>query len=132
VKYSADNKIALMIVAISVAVVMAVSGIALCIAVDDLNDNASTDENLLREAVTGNRLAEMIPFYADANATNYAHRMPSSSLPTNKCGIIKDPNASISNKDFVSKSIAPELEGTPALDNPSDKQVITPNVKSKT
>jgi hypothetical protein len=110
VKYSADNKIAL------IAVVMAVSGIALCIAVDGLKDNAATDENLLREAVTGNRLAEMIPFYANANATIHAHRMPFDQLRVNEEGgfqILSDSNVSLS-KDLSlatkSACVAPEEE----------------------
>ncbi|MCW3141497.1 MAG: hypothetical protein N2V72_04855 [Methanophagales archaeon] len=47
-----------------------------CIAVDNLKDNTSTDETLLRESFTGNRFVAMMPFYADANATIHAHRMP--------------------------------------------------------
>ena len=121
------TKIALKILAISAVVMLVVSCVMPCIAVDGLKDSASTDENLLRESVTGNRFAEVMHFYA--NATNHAHRMPSSPLPTNKCGIMEDPNASISNKDFVSKLIAPEGEDTPALDNLGNKQVVTPNVK---
>ena len=69
-------KIALMIVAISVAVVMAVSCVMPCIAVDDLNDGVSTDENLLRVAFTEKDFAEVMPFCANTNATNYVHRMP--------------------------------------------------------
>ena len=49
-----------------------------CIAVDNLKDNAlnRSDETLLRKAFTGNRFVAMMPFYADANATIHAHRMP--------------------------------------------------------
>jgi hypothetical protein len=66
-------KIAFKILAISVVLAMVVSCMLPCIAVDDLKDNASTDEHLLREAATRNRFAEMTPFYD--NATNHAHRM---------------------------------------------------------
>jgi parallel beta-helix repeat protein len=54
---------------------MVVSCITPCIAVDDLKDNASTDETLLRKVFTEKRFGEMMPFYANANATNHAHRM---------------------------------------------------------
>ncbi|RJS84210.1 hypothetical protein CW713_02980 [Methanophagales archaeon] len=67
------------VLAISVAVVMVLSCIAPCIAVDDLKDNTSTDETFLRESFTGNCFVAMMPFYADANATIHAihaHRMP--------------------------------------------------------
>jgi hypothetical protein len=47
-----------------------------CIAVDDLNDGVSTDENLLREAFTEKDFAEVMPFCANTNATNHVHRMP--------------------------------------------------------
>ena len=74
-KYSADNKIALKFVAVSVAMMLVVSCVMPCIAVDDLKNNASTDENLLREAVTGKSFAKMMPFYASTDATNHAYRM---------------------------------------------------------
>ncbi|MCW3141500.1 MAG: hypothetical protein N2V72_04870 [Methanophagales archaeon] len=64
------------LLAISVAIVTVVSCIAPCIAVGDLNDNASTDETLLRKAFTEKSFTAMMPFYANANATKYAHRTP--------------------------------------------------------
>ena len=52
------DKIALKILAISVAVVIVVGCMTPCIAVGDLKDNASTDESLLREAFTGKSFGE--------------------------------------------------------------------------
>ena len=70
-------KIALMIVAISVAVVMAVSCVMPGIAVDGLKDNTlnRSDGTLLREVVTGKSFAELMHFCANANDTNHTHRM---------------------------------------------------------
>ena len=75
-KYCADNKIALKFVAVSVAMMLVLSCVMPCIAVDDLKNSASTDETLLGKAFTGKNFAEMMPFYAEANATIHAHRMP--------------------------------------------------------
>jgi len=71
-------KIALKFVAISVAMMLVISCIALCIAVSDLNDDVlnRSDETLLREACTEKSFAEMISFYASTDATNHAHRTP--------------------------------------------------------
>ena len=122
------DKIALKILAISVAVLMVLSCLTPCIAVDDLKDNAlnCSDENPLREGFMEKSFAVMMPFYNDA--IHAQHRMPFSPLPINEYGFMEDTNTSISNKDFIAKSIAPEGEGTSALDNSGDKHVITPNV----
>ena len=68
----------LKILAISVAVVMVLSCMTPCIAVDDLKDNAlnCSDEPLLRKAFTEKSFAAMMPFYADANAAIHTHQMP--------------------------------------------------------
>jgi len=44
--------------------------------VDDLKDNASTDETFLRKGFTEKSFAAMMPFDANANATIHVHRMP--------------------------------------------------------
>ncbi|MGB7002411.1 MAG: hypothetical protein WBE22_10510 [Halobacteriota archaeon] len=109
-------KIALMIVAISVAVVMAVSCVIPCIAVDDLKDNALTDESLLREAVTEKSFAEMMHFYASTDGTNHAHRMPFDHPRVNEEGgfnILSDSDVSIAKSlTLTTKSLssAPEEE----------------------
>ncbi|RLG29670.1 hypothetical protein DRN97_11495 [Methanosarcinales archaeon] len=104
------------VLAISVAIVTVVSCIAPCIAVGGLKDNTSTDETLLREAVTGNRFAAMMPFYANANATKYAHRTPFDHPWINEEGsfhLLLDSNVSITkdlNLATRSVSAAPEEE----------------------
>ena len=126
-------KIALMIVAISVAVVMAVSCIAPCIAVDDLKVNASTDENLLREAVTGKSVTEAMSFYANANATNHVHRMHFDHPRVNEEGVfhlLSDSDVSpVKSLTLNTRSLltAPEEEwnrtfGGPRLDGGSSVQ----------
>jgi len=71
------DKIALKILAISVAVLMVLSCLTPCIAVDDLKDNAlnRSDETLLRKAFMEKSFAAMMPFCADANAAIHVHRM---------------------------------------------------------
>ncbi|MCK4347404.1 MAG: PQQ-binding-like beta-propeller repeat protein, partial [Thermoplasmatales archaeon] len=66
------------ILAFLFVLLMVVNCVTPCIAVDDLKDNAlnRSDETLLRKAFTEKRFAAMMPFYANANATNHAHRMP--------------------------------------------------------
>ena len=109
----------LKIFAISVALVMVVSCVAPCIAGDDISmNNASnySNETLLREAFTEKSFAEMMPFYANANAAIHAHRVPFEHPRITEEGdfyLPLDSNVSIA-KDLSlttrSVSVAPEEE----------------------
>ena len=125
-KYSADNKIALKFVAVSVAMMMVVSCVMPCIAVDGLKDNAATDETLLGKAFTEKSFAGMIPFYASTDVTNHAHRMPFDQPLVNEeddFHILSDSNVSlVQGLPLTTKSVsvAPEEEWNRTFGGPSD------------